>query len=91
VEDDEDETEEEEVEEEEEAPARAPVEKEPTVTMFNDAVHMGFFDVYDQYILNILYHPKVRPGMTRAQVRALLPEIMPDVRAFVAKANNLAP
>ncbi len=60
-------------------------------TMFNDAVHMGFFDVYDQYILNILYHPKVRPGMTRAQVCALLPEIMPDVRAFVAKANNLAP
>lgn len=58
-------------------------------TMFNDKVAMGFFDVYDQYILNILYHPKVRPGMTRAQVRALLPEIMPDVRAFVAKVNNL--
>ena len=60
-------------------------------TMFNDDVQMGFFDVYDQYILNILYHPKVRPGMTRKQVRALLPEIMPDVRAFVAKVNNLAP
>jgi hypothetical protein len=58
-------------------------------TMFNDKVAMGFFDVYDQYILNILYHPKVRPGMTRAQVRALLPEIMPNVRAFVAKVNNL--
>ena len=60
-------------------------------TMFNDAVQMGFFDVYDQYILNILYHPKVRPGMTREQVRALLPEIMPEVRAFVGKVNNLAP
>jgi Protein of unknown function (DUF2927) len=58
-------------------------------TMFNDKVAMGFFDIYDQYILNILYHPRVRPGMTRAQVRALLPEIMPDVRAFVAKINNL--
>ena len=58
-------------------------------TMFNDRVQMGFFDVYDQYILNILYHPRVRPGMTRAQVRALLPEIMPQVRAFVAKTNNL--
>ena len=58
-------------------------------TMFNDKVSMGFFDVYDQYILNILYHPRVRPGMTRAQVRALLPEIMPQVRAFVAKTNNL--
>ena len=58
-------------------------------TMFNDRVQKGFFDVYDQYILNILYHPSVRPGMTRAEVRALLPEIMPQVRAFVAKINNL--
>ena len=58
-------------------------------TMFNDRVAMGFFDIYDQYILNILYHPRVRPGMTRAQVRALLPEIMPQVRAFVAKVNSL--
>jgi hypothetical protein len=58
-------------------------------TMFNDNIAMGFFDIYDQYILNILYHPRVRPGMSRAQVRALLPEIMPQVRAFVAKVNNL--
>jgi hypothetical protein len=60
-------------------------------TMFNDDVSMGFFDVYDQYILNLLYHPRVRAGMTRAELRALLPEIMPDVRAFVAKTNNLPP
>jgi hypothetical protein len=60
-------------------------------TMFNDAVQMGFFGVYDQYILNILYHPRVRPGMSREQVRALLPEIMPEVRAFVAKVNDLKP
>jgi hypothetical protein len=58
-------------------------------TMFNDNVAMGFFDIYDQYILNILYHPRVRPGMSRAQVRAVLPEIMPQVRAFVAKMNKL--
>jgi hypothetical protein len=60
-------------------------------TMFNDQVQMGFFGVYDQYILNILYHPRVRPGMSRQQVRALLPEIMPEVRAWVAKINNLKP
>lgn len=58
-------------------------------TMFNDDVQMGFFGVYDQYILNILYHPRITAGMTAAEVRALLPEIMPEVRAFVAKANNL--
>ena len=59
-------------------------------TMFNDDVSMGFFDIYDQYILNILYHPRVQPGMTRRELRALLPEIMPDVRAFVAKVNKLS-
>jgi hypothetical protein len=58
-------------------------------TMFNDDVQMGFFDVYDQYILNILYHPRVQPGMTAAEVRALLPEVMPDVRAWVAGKNGL--
>ena len=58
-------------------------------TMFNDDVRMGFFGIYDQYILNILYHPRVRAGMTASEVRALLPEIMPEVRAFVAKTNGL--
>lgn len=58
-------------------------------TMFNDDVQMGFFDVYDQYILNILYDPRIRPGMTRREVRALLPEVMPTVRTWVAKVNDL--
>lgn len=58
-------------------------------TMFNDDVQMGFFDVYDQYILNILYDPRVRPGMTRDQVRTLLPEVLPTVRAWIAKVNDL--
>jgi hypothetical protein len=60
-------------------------------TMFNDKVQKGFFDVYDQYLLNILYHPRVRPGMTKQEVRALLPEIMPAVRGWVAKVNGLGP
>jgi len=58
-------------------------------TMFNDDVQKGFFDVYDQYLLNILYHPRVRAGMTREEVRALLPEILPEIRSFIAKKNNL--
>ena len=60
-------------------------------TMFNDAVQLGFFGLYDQYILNILYHPRISAGMTAAEVRAILPEIMPEVRAFVAKVNGLTP
>jgi hypothetical protein len=58
-------------------------------TMFNDDVQKGYFDVYDQLILNILYDPRVRPGMTAAEVRAVLPQVLPDARAFVAETNGL--
>ena len=56
-------------------------------TMFNDDVQMGFFDVYDQYLLNILYDPRVRAGMTRLEVDGLLPDVLPQVRAWVDNAN----
>ncbi len=57
-------------------------------TMFNDNVQMGYFDVYDQYLLNILYDPRVRPGMTKAELDKLLPEVLPTVRAWVADGNS---
>ena len=59
-------------------------------TMFNDQVSMGFFDVYDQYILNILYDPRIKAGMTVAEVKAALPEVLADVRVWVRKVNDLA-
>ena len=73
--------------------ALGPINDDSSVrwSMFNDKVQMGFFGVYDQYILNILYHPRIRPGMSREEVEALLPEVLPEVRAFVAKINNLPP
>jgi hypothetical protein len=58
-------------------------------TMFNDNVSMGFFDVYDQYILNLLYDPRIKAGMTVAEVRNVLPEVLADVRVWVKKVNNL--
>jgi len=58
-------------------------------TMFNDDVQMGFFDIYDQYLLNILYDPRIRAGMTKEQVKELLPQILPDVRAWITKVNGL--
>jgi len=58
-------------------------------TMFNDRVSMGYFDVYDQYILNLLYDPRIKPGMTVEEVRAVLPQALADVRAWVRKVNNL--
>ena len=59
-------------------------------TMFNDNVSMGYFDVYDQYILNLLYDPRIKAGMTVQDVKAVLPEVLADVRAWVRKVNNLA-
>lgn len=56
-------------------------------TMFNDDVRMGFFDVYDQYLLNILYDPRVTPGMTRGEVDAVLPDILSSARNWVHDVN----
>jgi Protein of unknown function (DUF2927) len=58
-------------------------------TMFNDNVSMGYFDVYDQYLLNLLYDPRVKAGMTVAEVREVLPNVLTDVRAWVKKVNDL--
>jgi hypothetical protein len=58
-------------------------------TMFNDKVSMGFFDVYDQYILNLLYDPRIRTGMTVQEVKQVLPEVLTDVRAWVVRVNRL--
>jgi hypothetical protein len=71
--------------------ALGPINDTDTVpwTMFNDQVHMGFFDIYDQYILNIVYDPRIRPGMDVNTVRALMPQILPDVRSWVGRKNNL--
>src|SRR5438128_7167453 len=59
-------------------------------TMFNDSVQMGYFDVYDQYIMNILYDPRIRAGMTVAEARAVLPAVLAAARLWVAKINGLA-
>src|SRR6202165_318805 len=48
-------------------------------TMFNDNVSMGFFDVYDQSLLNVLYNPRIKAGMTVAEVKAVLPDVLTDV------------
>ena len=73
--------------------ALGPINDDPSVpwSMFNDDVQMGFFDVYDQHILNILYHPRIRPGMSQEEVKAVLPEVLPSVRAWVAAVNGLQP
>jgi hypothetical protein len=56
-------------------------------TMFNDDVQMGFFDLYDQYLLNILYDPRVHPGMTKEEVNRVLPDVLLTVRAWVTDSR----
>jgi hypothetical protein len=58
-------------------------------TMFNDQVQMGFFDVYDQYILNLLYDPRITAGMTVEEVKVVLPDALAEARAFVGSVNHL--
>jgi hypothetical protein len=70
--------------------ALGPINDDASVpwSMFNDNVQMGFFGLYDQFLLNILYHPRIRPGMTRAEVEAVLPEVLPAVRAWIEETNK---
>src|SRR3954463_534880 len=58
-------------------------------TMFNDNVSMGYFGVYDQYLLNLLYDPRIKAGMTVQDVREVLPDVLVDVRSWVRKVNSL--
>lgn len=73
--------------------ALGPINDDKTVpwTMFNDDVQMGFFDLYDQYLLNALYDRRIKPGMTHAEVAAVLPEVLRDVRAWVDERNKPQP
>ena len=59
-------------------------------TMFNDNVSMGYFGVYDQYLLNLLYDPRIKAGMTVQEVKAVLPAVLADVRIWVKQVNGLA-
>src|SRR5437762_2510206 len=56
----------------------------------NDNVSMGYFDVYDQYLLNLLYDPRIKAGMTVQEAKAVLPEVLADVRIWVKQVNGLA-
>ena len=40
-------------------------------------------------ILNLLYDPRIRAGMSKDQVKEILPKILPDVRAWITKVNGL--
>ncbi len=49
-------------------------------SIFNDASDVNVFGVFDWYILNMLYDPRVRAGMEIDEVAAVLPAVIADTR-----------
>jgi hypothetical protein len=60
-----------------------PVNDDPALaeSVFNDESAASSFTSFDRHILNMLYHPLIQPGMTKAEVRRVLPQVAAEVRA----------
>ncbi|MTI00647.1 DUF2927 domain-containing protein [Roseibium sp. RKSG952] len=52
-------------------------------SVFNDSSRHSRFTVYDQILMNMLYDPRVAPGMSAKQIETLLPLIARDARRRV--------
>ena len=52
-----------------------------THSIFNDRNSIADFTAFDDYILNMLYDPRVKAGMDRKTVKQVLPVIVQDVKA----------
>ena len=52
-------------------------------SVFNDRSRHDKFTAFDRYILNMLYHKHIRPGMSQKQARDVLPAVLRDVRRYV--------
>jgi hypothetical protein len=57
-----------------------PVNDDPVLaeSVFNDTSTHARFTAFDRHILNMLYDPRIQPGMGRIQVRRLLPAVAAD-------------
>lgn len=49
-------------------------------SVFNDNSRHSTFTSFDRVLLNMLYHPAVRPGMTKRQVARAMPAVLADLR-----------
>jgi hypothetical protein len=48
-------------------------------TTLNQSRMVGYLSVYDRALLTLLYDPRIRPGMTAKQVRAMLPRLIQNL------------
>ena len=53
-------------------------QRNPWTTLNQDRL-VGYLSVYDLALVTLLYDPRIRPGMSRASVRAALPGIIADL------------
>lgn len=49
-------------------------------SIFNDDQEFALMTAHDALLLRMLYHPRLKPGMTRAQAGPLLPGVIADLR-----------
>jgi hypothetical protein len=59
-----------------------PVNDDATLaeSVFNDRSRHSTFTDFDRFILNMLYDPRIRHEMTRAQADRVLPAVLADIR-----------
>jgi hypothetical protein len=57
-------------------------------TTLNQTRKVGYLSVYDRALLTLLYDPRARPGMTRAQARAVLPGVIEDLGLAAARSRK---
>jgi hypothetical protein len=62
-----------------------PLNDNPTLpwSVFNDRSPHSSFMKHDRYILNMLYHPKIKAGMSPDRVRYVMPRVLEDVSRYV--------
>ncbi|MEM6762948.1 MAG: DUF2927 domain-containing protein [Pseudomonadota bacterium] len=58
-----------------------PMNDDPALTksVFNDTSRHTTFTAFDQAILNVLYHPAIKPGMSGAEVHRAMPRALKDL------------
>ena len=59
-------------------------------SLFNDSLEFAFLTDHDEILLRMLYDPRLRPGMTAAEVRPLLPAIARDALAAETRDARVA-
>ncbi len=50
-------------------------------SVFNDTSRHATFTSFDRHLLNMLYDPRIRPGMSKREVARVLPTVAADVQA----------